>query len=58
MLQRENAGPDFDEEPECETHDVKYVIRLKENWKPKVNRLVRGSDFTELARGGRLRYAF
>jgi putative transposase len=33
----------------CETHDVKYVIRLKENWKPKVNRLVRGSDFPELA---------
>ncbi|AUX46375.1 uncharacterized protein SOCE26_078810 [Sorangium cellulosum] len=36
---------------ECETHDVKYVIRLKENWKPKVNRLVRGSDFPELAEG-------
>jgi hypothetical protein len=34
---------------ECERHDVKYVIRLKENWKPTVNRLVRGSEFPELA---------
>jgi hypothetical protein len=34
---------------ECNTHNVKYVVRLKENWKPKVNRLVRGSDFPELA---------
>ncbi|XYH99431.1 transposase [Sorangium sp. So ce1128] len=36
---------------ECEAHDVKYVIRLKENWKPKVNRLVRRSDIPELAEG-------
>jgi hypothetical protein len=33
----------------CDTYDVKYVIRLKENWKPKVDRLVRGADFPELA---------
>ena len=30
---------------ECERHDVQYVIRLKENWKPTVNRLVRGALF-------------
>lgn len=34
---------------ECDAYDVKYVVRLKENWKPTVNRLVRGSDFPELA---------
>ena len=34
---------------ECEAHDVKYVVRLKENWRPTVNRLVRGSDFPDLA---------
>ena len=28
---------------ECETHDVRYVMRLKDNWKPKVDRLVRGA---------------
>lgn len=33
----------------CEVHDVKYVIRLKESWKPKVDRLVRGSGFPGLA---------
>ena len=27
---------------DCETHGVKYVVRLKENWKPKVQRVVRG----------------
>ena len=27
---------------ECDMYDVQYVIRLKENWKPKVERLVRG----------------
>ena len=29
--------------------NVKYVVRLKDNWKPTVNRLVRGSHFPELA---------
>lgn len=28
---------------ECETYDVRYVMRLKDNWKPKVDRLVRGA---------------
>jgi hypothetical protein len=28
---------------ECEEHGVKYVMRLKENWKPKVQRVVRGA---------------
>ena len=36
---------------ECDTYDVKYVVRLKENWKPTVNRLVRGSNFPDLAEG-------
>ena len=36
---------------ECDTHDVKYVVRLKQNWKPTVNRLVRGSNFPDLAEG-------
>ena len=27
---------------DCEQHGVKYVIRLKENWKPKVQRIERG----------------
>jgi len=26
----------------CDRHDVKYVIRLKDNWRPRVNRIVRG----------------
>lgn len=34
---------------ECDVYDVKYVVRLKDNWKPTVNRLVRGSDFPDLA---------
>jgi Transposase DDE domain len=28
---------------DCDTHDVRYVMRLKDNWKPKVDRLVRGA---------------
>lgn len=36
----------------CETHDVRYVIRLKENWKPSVDRLVRGAAFPEAVEGG------
>ncbi|MBM4320399.1 MAG: IS4 family transposase [Deltaproteobacteria bacterium] len=28
---------------DCEEHGVKYVIRLKENWKPKVDRIMRGT---------------
>ena len=28
---------------ECETHGVRYVMRLKNNWKPRVDRLVRGA---------------
>jgi putative transposase len=26
----------------CDTHGVRYVIRLKENWKPKVDHIARG----------------
>ena len=28
---------------DCEQHDVRYVIRLKESWKPKVQRIDRGT---------------
>ena len=28
---------------DCETHGVRYVIRLKDNWKPRVERIVRGA---------------
>lgn len=27
----------------CEQHDVRYVIRLKDSWKPRVDRIVRGA---------------
>jgi hypothetical protein len=36
---------------ECETHDVRYVMRLKDNWKPKVDRLVRGTITREVSEG-------
>jgi putative transposase len=36
---------------ECERHDVQYVIRLKENWKPTVDRLVRGAAFGAAVEG-------
>lgn len=28
---------------ECEAHGVKYVMRLKDNWRPKVQRVARGA---------------
>lgn len=36
---------------ECEMYDVQYVIRLKENWKPTVERFVRGVAFREACEG-------
>jgi hypothetical protein len=36
---------------ECETYDVRYVMRLKENWKPTVTRLVRGTPFHDAFEG-------
>lgn len=36
---------------ECDMYDVQYVIRLKENWKPTVDRLVRGAAFREAVEG-------
>lgn len=36
---------------DCERHDVRYVIRLKDNWKPTVNRLVRGLITREVTDG-------
>ena len=35
----------------CEKHGVKYVIRLKDNWKPRVERINRGEVQAELAPG-------
>lgn len=37
---------------ECERYDVKFVMRLKENWKPTVDRLVRGAAFPDAVEGG------
>jgi len=36
---------------DCGRYDVKYVIRLKENWKPTVDRLVRGAEFRDAVEG-------
>ena len=36
---------------EGDTHDVRYVVRLKDDWKPAVDRLVRGTGFPKMARG-------
>jgi putative transposase len=35
----------------CETHDVRFVMRLKEHWRTKVDRLVRGSIAREVFGG-------
>jgi hypothetical protein len=39
---------------ECERHGVTYVIRLKQSWKPKVDRLVRGTLSGPLVAGSDL----
>lgn len=39
---------------ECETFDVRYVLRLKDNWKPRVDRLVRGAITDEITAGADL----
>lgn len=36
---------------ECETYDVRFVMRLKDNWKPTVDRLVRGATFRGVEEG-------
>ncbi len=36
---------------ECERYDVRFVMRLKENWRPTVNRLVRGAAFRDAVEG-------
>ncbi|MFT5449549.1 MAG: hypothetical protein ACI9DC_004746, partial [Gammaproteobacteria bacterium] len=36
---------------QCERHDVKYVLRLKENWKPKVQSITRGTLTRTFAKG-------
>ena len=35
---------------ECDMYDVQYVIRLKENWRPTVERLVRGAVLRDPSR--------
>ena len=34
---------------ECESFDVRYVLRLKDNWKPRIDRLVRGAITSDVA---------
>ena len=35
----------------CERHNVKYVLRLKDNWKPKVQSITRGTLTRTFAKG-------
>jgi Transposase DDE domain len=35
----------------CERHDVRYIIRLKENWKPRVQSMARGKLMGTFAKG-------
>ncbi len=37
---------------QCEKHDVRFVARLKDNWKPRVERLVRGAIGSEVLEPG------
>jgi hypothetical protein len=39
---------------ECEAFDVRYVLRLKDNWKPRIDRLVRGAITSDVAAGADL----
>ncbi len=34
----------------CDEHDVRYVVRLEDDWKPTVDRLVRGTGFPDRVR--------
>jgi hypothetical protein len=36
---------------ECDMYDVKFVMRLKDNWKPTVDRLIRGAAFPDAVEG-------
>lgn len=36
---------------ECETYDVRFILRLKDNWKPRIDRLVRGTITREVLGG-------
>jgi len=36
---------------ECEEFDVRYVMRLKDNWKPTVDRLMGGAAFADAVEG-------
>ena len=36
---------------DCNDHDVRYVVRLKDDWKPTVDRFVRGAGFPKMAVG-------
>lgn len=39
---------------ECEAFGVRYVLRLKDNWKPRIDRLVRGAITNDVAAGADL----
>jgi putative transposase len=39
---------------DCDRYDVRFVIRLKENWKPKVQHIARGTVTREFFRGSDL----
>jgi hypothetical protein len=36
---------------DCDTYDVRYILRLKDGWKPRVDRLVRGTITREVLEG-------
>lgn len=36
---------------DCDTHDVRYILRLKDGWKPRVDRLVRGTITRDVLEG-------
>lgn len=38
----------------CERHDVRYVMRLKDSWKPRVDRIVRGAVGDDIVATGDL----
>ena len=44
----------FDLLRRCKAHDVRYVIRLKESWKPRVDRIVRGALPADILKTGDL----
>jgi hypothetical protein len=44
----------FDRIRACQTHDVSFVLRLKDNWKPRMDRINRGTVTREFFKGSDL----